>query len=712
MNFFENVQIIFQASILYLFLGILLFSFYTYYIYKYTLPPTSKLGRALLILIRITALIFILGLILEPKLIITDKENIEPVNLVFIDNSKSIGQIDSSYYTEKVSELVTTISDQVEGEKIFLTFDRSVNTTNPDSLNSLPLDGLLTNYENIFEFIKNTEENLSTITLVSDGILNDGASPIYSAERLRAPLFTIGYGDSSKYSDISVSRIKSNQYIYNNEKTTIKAVLLSQSIKSGQQQVYLYEDGNLLERKTIKLPTAGIKEVEFDYKPESAGEKKLTVTVISNTPEKITSNNSKSVFVNVLEDKINILLLTGSPSEDYAFFKRAFESEKKYKVNSLTQINENKFLENETPSELIDSADVFFLVGFPSNITSNELLTAIINSIRNDNKPYFFSLARGTDLTKLDKFEYELPISFSSNSGIFLRAQISVNSDLSGIMKTGDNGTDLWNQLPPILIPDLNILLKPGSSILAEATLNNGLSRRPLIISRKSGSAKVIAVLGRNIWRWKLQPNENNNFLFDNFITNSIRWLSQPDDKKLFNVTTTKRIYVAGEEILFTAQLYDETLTPVEQASVYVSIRGNDNSFEVPLYHTNNGIYEGIFQPTDFEDFTYSGSANYNNQDSKSKTGRFSVTSIDPESNNLTMNKEFLNQLAHLSNGRYFNIDNYEEIIPEINKFAKINRLEKSDKKEYALWTDERFLILIILLFSIEWFLRKRTGML
>jgi len=42
------------------------------------------------------------------------------------------------------------------------------------------------------------------------------------------------------------------------------------------------------------------------------------------------------------------------------------------------------------------------------------------------------------------------------------------------------------------------------------------------------------------------------------------------------------------------------------------------------------------------------------------------------------------------------------------NKSSK----EKIDTKEYSLWSNEFLMIAIILLFGIEWFVRKREGML
>lgn len=63
----------------------------------------------------------------------------------------------------------------------------------------------------------------------------------------------------------------------------------------------------------------------------------------------------------MLNDKVKVLLVAGSPSADLSFIKTSLLSDKNLSVNSITQISADKFLEDHNKSKLIDSVDVFSL---------------------------------------------------------------------------------------------------------------------------------------------------------------------------------------------------------------------------------------------------------------------------------------------------------------------------------------------------------------
>ena len=76
------------------------------------------------------------------------------------------------------------------------------------------------------------------------------------------------------------------------------------------------------------------------------------------------------------------------------------------------------------------------------------------------------------------------------------------------------------------------------------------------------------------------------------------------------------------------------------------------------------------------------------------------------------MNYEFLNLLATQTNGKYFNPDQYEILLSNLKRLNETSTKEKLVTSEIRLWSDEWLLIIVILLFATEWFIRKRAGML
>lgn len=92
--------------------------------------------------------------------------------------------------------------------------------------------------------------------------------------------------------------------------------------------------------------------------------------------------------------------------------------------------------------------------------------------------------------------------------------------------------------------------------------------------------------------------------------------------------------------------------------------------------------------------------------------GSFNVGDVEIELMDARMNYEFLNLLASQTKGKYFNPDQYQQLLSYLNQINISASKEKLITSEIRLWSDEWLLIIVILFFAAEWFVRKRAGML
>ena len=92
--------------------------------------------------------------------------------------------------------------------------------------------------------------------------------------------------------------------------------------------------------------------------------------------------------------------------------------------------------------------------------------------------------------------------------------------------------------------------------------------------------------------------------------------------------------------------------------------------------------------------------------------GSFNVGEIKIELINPVMNYGLLKLLASETGGDYYTTENYEELFNRLAEITKTTSKIKIVSSDVNLWSDEWLLVVAILLFSIEWFLRKRMGML
>ena len=62
--------------------------------------------------------------------------------------------------------------------------------------------------------------------------------------------------------------------------------------------------------------------------------------------------------------------------------------------------------------------------------------------------------------------------------------------------------------------------------------------------------------------------------------------------------------------------------------------------------------------------------------------------------------------------GKYFYYTDMNRVYPILKNIRQNASKEKTEVDEIRLWSDEWLLIIVILLFAGEWFIRKQAGML
>ncbi|MBK7630680.1 MAG: hypothetical protein IPJ23_08255 [Ignavibacteriales bacterium] len=709
---FEKIDLSFSFNSVYFFIALILLSAYSFYIYRFTLPPVSKLKRAILTLLRSLALALLLFIFFEPVLTLTKKNILNPLNLFFFDNSKSIRIKDGTNRIEEIKSLMDqTNSYSLNGTKQFYSFGSSVKQVVSDSLSKLDFSETASDFSKIFSNINQTENNISSITIISDGVITEGSTPIYSAEKLGIPVFTVGIGDSARKNDVEVKNVINNEFIYAETPTTILATILNKGFSGKTSQVSLYENSQLHQQKNIILDASGVNSISLDYTPKQSGEKKLTLKMSNQDGESTYLNNKKVFYINVLSNKINILLIAGSPSADLTFIKNSLNTDENLQVNTLTQIVAGNFLE-QNPQSKLDSADIIYLIEFPTRLTSDNFVTQLKNKLENKNTPFFLLLSGEVDLSKLNRIRSLLPFSIQMMDKNYLQVQPDVQLDELSNPVLQNNSVNDWNNLPPIPQPIISISLNPESKLLSKVRVNNQPRNNPLIVSRNLGSKRSFSIIGKDIWKWKLQTASKSLNLFDNFVLSSARWLNAPDDQKKVRIKTSKKIYSSGEIVEFSAQVYDESFNPVNDAEVKLQINSKDFKTSINLSSIGGGLYEQKFSPEINGDYYFTGSASINGKYLGEDKGSFNVGEIDIEMIDNRMNFEFLNLLATQTNGKYFSPNKFTELLNTLSTLNANASKEKLLTSEIRLWSDEWLLIIVILLFATEWFIRKRAGML
>ena len=712
---YEEINLHLYYSSLYFFIALTIIAAYTYYVYRFTVPPVSKTKKIILVALRTVALIVILFIFFEPVLSFTKKIILEPINLIFVDDSRSMTIKDGTDRINKVKEITSDfLTNPILAKDEIYLFGSHIRELSEDSLDNLGFDDAVTNISQIFSSIEMDKKNYSTIIMITDGVVTAGSNSINTAINLGLPIFTIGIGDTVQRKDAAVKRVQYNRLLYAETPTTISVTLLHNGLNGENTNISLYEDNVLMEQKNIVLNKTGIQNELFTYTPQTSGEKKLTVVISTLSDEFTSANNKKVFYINVLSNKVKVLILAGSPSPDLTFIKNALRTDENFTVKSLTHISKDKFAEQGS-LEFVDSADIYFLIGFPSNETSPELLNRVIRRINYSRVPFFFTFAEGININKLRALQSELPFSILGENRGFREVQPQIFNDQKNnpiIQNRAHNILDAWNNLPPISQPSNDFVPKPESNVIAKINVNNTVLNLPLIISRSFSGKRSIAVLGKDIWKWKLKTVRRDYDLFNSFIINSLKWLNVSDKNKRVKITINKKNYSLGELIEFEAQVYDESINPISDAEIKLNIKSGTDNYELDMQNAGNGLYEGSIRINKKGDFVFSGNALLDGKKLGSIAGTFNIGELDLEMIDTRMNYELLNLLANETHGEFADANNYKQLFGKIRIENEKSRKAKFATSEITLWSNDWLMVIAILLFSLEWFLRKRAGML
>jgi hypothetical protein len=713
---FEKISLNFSFPAFFYFLFLILLVGYVVYVYRYTIPTIPQHKRIILITLRSLALALLLFVIFEPILTLAKKKILEPVNLIFLDNSRSIQINDGTNRSQTIKDFVKGLKDNnLSGNSELYTFGSKTSGLSYDSLQKLNFNEGSTNFSKIFSAVSMINRNISSVVIVSDGVITDGSDPLQNAIKLNIPVFTVGTGDSTTRNDVEVKNVLYNEMIYAQTPTSIVASIANSGFANKNVNVSLYENNTFAGQKNISLSPDGIQNVDFTYTPKTSGEKKLSV-VVSNTAGEFTyANNKKVFFLNVLSNKVKVLVIAGSPSPDVSFIKNSLKADDNLSVNSITQVALDKFVEKNDRQKLLDSANVLFLVGFPSKESSQPFLQSVLKEISDKDKPYFITLSSGVDFSRLKMLQNELPFTVNNSGGDYIEIQPDISASQSDnplLQNNASNSLDAWNNLPPVYQPNAALKQKPESEVISNVKINNILMNRPLILTRILGSKKSIAVLAKDIWRWKLETAPKNLDLFDRFILSSTKWLNTKEDHKQFSIKTTKKLYSLGEQVEFNAQVYDQTFNPITDAYVKVTVKSDNNSYEVNLNSIGSGLYEGTFQTNQPGDYTFTGEGYKNNNKLGTDNGKFNVGETDIEMINPGMNSQYLSLLSNQTGGKFFYNSNYKQLYSVLKELTARSSKDKIEVSDINLWSDEWLLIIAIIVFGLEWFFRKRWGML
>lgn len=708
----------FNSHPLLLVAGLLAAGVLTFWVYRRTTPRLSPPVKSLLAGLRFVALAIVILLLFNPILTRSSDRQHPPVLALLVDNSASQTLADAESLRERLKQLPLR---DVAGDVLVFGFDGQTRLfgSGLTSLDSLSFDGGRTNISQAIEHLQRAQadRNIRSILLISDGLFNSGRNPIYAAEESVIPIHTAVSGDTSRFQDVRIQDVLTNEIAYAGTELPVRVRILSDGYEDEQVTVSLQAGSRVLARETMRLRGDGTEQsVDLAITPSEPGLMQMTANVTRLDGEATHRNNTRTLSVRVIESRRTIAIIAGAPDPDVGALRQALAADPSLDVRTLTQRDPDSFLEG-TIADVSEDADLVILAGFPHARSSQQLLDGSRRLLAESGVPVLILAGRNVHAGGLRALgDAVLPALPSSDVTATHEAQVALSpaGRSHPVMGGHAQGETAWNSLPPSTYPDAGWRTSPDASILATVRSRGVDLGDPLIVIRNRTGRRSAAVLAYDLWRWRTLPPSLDaaDGLFDRFIENMVQWLTSPEDDRLVRVQPVQATFDGGEPVRFTGEVYDERLQPVSGADVQVTIEAEDGSaYPLVMRSEGNGRYRLEAGELPEGSYRFTAEATAGETPLGSDRGTFSVGALELEYQETRADAALMNQIATRTGGVSTDLDGLENALAQITSSPEYAPATERVVQESSLRQTFLLLALALILLAAEWILRKRHGM-
>jgi hypothetical protein len=546
-----------------------------------------------------------------------------------------------------------------------------------------------------------SNQNLGAVVLASDGIYNEGNNPVYTSAKLSAPVYTVALGDTTPRRDLIVKRVFNNRITYLGDKFSIQVDLLADNAVGNNSQLSIYKVDNgstsLLQQVPIAINRNDFFSTqELILDAEEAGVQRYRIVFSAIEGEVSTKNNSKDIFIDVLDARQKVLLLAHAPHPDITAFRQSLQANKNYEV-SIGYIKDLK--------ENIAAFDFVILHQLPSRISD---ASSALNIIEKQNIPHLFVVGTQTDIARLNQLQNM--VSIRTNGDNTNEVQASVNANFN-LFKISEELKSNLSNFAPMIAPFGDFDVSGEGEVLLYQRIGKIDTKYPLWIMSTGQGIKKGVLCAEGIWKWRLfdyLQNQNHD-LFDELIAKSIQYLSLKEDKRRFRVNLDQNIFNENEAVYFDAELYNESFELVNEPDVSITLTdASDKEYNYTFTKSGNA-YELNAGILPVGDYSYRATTSYNG-DNLSFSGQLSVQPIQLESYATTADHNLLRLLSQKFGGALVYPDNIDQIAASIKNQETVKPVIYQSTRTKPVINLKGIFFLLLILLTAEWFLRRYFG--
>ncbi|TAE73819.1 MAG: VWA domain-containing protein [Bacteroidetes bacterium] len=688
----ERFKILLSASPWWILICVLIGFLYAYFLYNQSsfVKPIYKYGLGALRFTTVT--IICLLLLLNPYWRqITNKEE-KPVVVIAVDNSQSIQMTNDTSQLKNYYKTLENLTKELEKQDVETEwYNFSQNSFQMPKFDwnvpSTDLNQLLTKIQNNYE-----NRNIDKVILLSDGIINQGASPTFNMWRF--PILSVGLGDTTAKKDLKIQSILANKVAYLGNEFPISAEIENVGFPNRTINVSLSENGSVISQKTITFNQDNdIKQVSFYAQAKQKGIRNYTIAIQNLEGEFTYQNNTRDVYVEVIDGKEKILIVAAVPHPDIKALRASLEKNENYDVDVFIP---NIFQRKEEKYDLV----IFHQIPNIDGI-GNEVLNAFPESSK------WFIIGGQTDLSQLNNINKSIKILGRQGRTDQITPTFNRNFARFGLE---NNKMSKIDKLPPVSVPFGDYALANGVDIVLFQRVGNTSTSKPLLVLDGNNSPRTAVLTAEGIWQWRLEEFalENSHESFDDLISKTAQFLSTKEDKRKLRVYPINNEFYDYEKVVFESEIYNDLYERIYDQKINLTLVDNEGktrtynftSAEGNTRFEISGLPKGIYN--------YNATAQIRGK-SEQSTGQFTIKSLQLEALTMTADHNLLQQLSQKTKGKFYLPTQLETLKKDVLSNRKPNLLHSSEEISEMINLKFIFFVLLILL-TTEWGVRKYQG--
>lgn len=646
--------------------------------------------------LRFFSVLILAVLLLSPLIKFIKRYVNNPVIITAFDNSSSLLAAGDSVQIKKE---LTGINDRLQAELkgkysvVSYTFGEKARTNH-----ALNFDEKKSDYSNLINTVYNNHfnENVGALIIVGDGIYNMGSNPVTEVQKLNFPVYCIGIGDTNVVRDAAITNIMVNRNAFAGNMFPVEINMRFEKMANQPVDISVEKKGKVVyTRRVVPANDDYFTTDDFSLKADSSGLQRYLVRLNTPAEERNKRNNHSDFVINVLKNKQKVLILSEGPHPDLGAIREALEGQQNFDVTLFT---------GEPYPGNFNNFNLIILNQLPSTGTAS---SSLINKCLESKTPLLFLVGARTYLPQMNQLN--LGIRFIPQASTPEDAQPVVNHNFE-IFRMNNELTEMLEKFPPLQVPFAEINLDPAYSVMLYQNLNKINTQRPLVAMGKMDERKIGVIFGEGIWRWRLYNyfyNQSNQ-QFDDFVVSMVRYLSLRENEENF-IVDCKPVFYETDPVVLRAEVYDESFNLITDPEVSIGISDENGNNYPFVFDRDSDFYKLDAGELPVGNYNYKAKVKVGDEEF-TKSGNFTIMPLEIENVDTRANFNTLFQMSNLTGGEFFNASQLPGLANTIANNRKIKPTTYFQASITELLNQKWLFIILILLFGMEWFLRKYWG--